>query len=186
MDKNTVAEYNRETKKGIELLDFKIALTVVICLITSKLVPVIQYMPACFAAILCAQGSAKLSFKTGLTRTAVTLIGGVIGVGIVLLDNAIKNTWLFIAMAAAGIILTLLICKLLRLSNMPARIGCVTFILVIMVMNGEKRVEYAMLRVLGTIYGAIAAIIVSWGLSALAASSSFFLQFRPLFRDKVQ
>jgi uncharacterized membrane protein YgaE (UPF0421/DUF939 family) len=146
-------------------LDLKIAAAVVICLVTSKFVPIIQYMPSCFAAILCVQDSARASVKTGLTRIIATVIGGLVGVAIVLLDNVIQNEWFFTLMAAISIVLTLLICKLLRLPNMPARIGCITFMRVIMVMSGDERIKYALLRVLGTVYGAVIAVIVSWRLS---------------------
>jgi uncharacterized membrane protein YgaE (UPF0421/DUF939 family) len=159
---------DKKIKLGLELLDFNIALAVAVCLITSRFVPIIQYIPACFAAILCAQDDTRLGYKTALTRIAVTIIGGLVGIGVVLLDTIFSHSGLFIFMAAAGIIVTLLICKLFRLPNMPARIGCVTFILVIMVASGEKRMEYALHRVVGTVYGAVVALLMSTGLSFLA------------------
>jgi uncharacterized membrane protein YgaE (UPF0421/DUF939 family) len=159
---------DKKIKPGLELLDFNIALAMAICLITSRFVPIIQYIPACFAAILCAQNDARLSYKTALARIAVTIIGGLVGIGVVLLDTIFPYSWLFIFMAAAGIIVTLLICKLFRLPNMPARIGCVTLILVITVASGEKRIEYALHRVVGTVYGAVVALLTSMGSSFLA------------------
>jgi uncharacterized membrane protein YgaE (UPF0421/DUF939 family) len=159
---------DKKIKPGLNLLDFNIALVVTVCLITSRFVPIIQYIPACFAAILCAQDNARLSYKTALTRIAVTIIGGLVGIGVVLLDTIFPYYWLFIFMAAAGIFVTLLICKLFCLPNMPARIGCITFILVIMVASGEKRMEYALHRVVGTVYGSVVALLMSMGLSFLA------------------
>jgi uncharacterized membrane protein YgaE (UPF0421/DUF939 family) len=158
---------DKQIKRGPELLDFNIALAVAVCLITSRFVPIIQYMPACFAAILCAQNDARLVYKTALTRIAVTLIGGLVGVGVVLLDTIFQHPWLFIFIAAMGIMVTLLICKLFRLPDMPARIGCVTFILVIMVASGEKRIEYALHRLVGTVYGVVVALLISQVVSFL-------------------
>jgi uncharacterized membrane protein YgaE (UPF0421/DUF939 family) len=186
MDKNSAMPLNPKIKTGIELLDLKMALAVVICLLTSMYIPQIQYMPACFAAILCAQDSAMPALKNGLNRVAVTLIGGVIGVGVVLLDNIIQKTWCLMIFVMAGIILVLVICRLLKLPNMPARIGCVTFVLVIMVMNGEKRINYALFRLLGTVYGAIIALLVSWLLSLFVVFIRPVFQFRPFFRGKPQ
>lgn len=149
------------TRIKVDRLDIKIAIAVGLCLLTAKFFPLIEYIPSCFAAILCMQETAKLSWKTGLIRLIITAIGGIVGILVVLLDEAVRNEWLFLLMAAAGILLTLWCCKLAKNPYIFAKIGGVTFVLVIMVMSGTERLMYAGLRLLGTFYGVVISIGVA-------------------------
>lgn len=151
----------KNPKELIERKDFKIAIAVGLCLITSNFFPMIQYMASCFSAIMCMQDEIKMSWKTAVNRMIITFIGGVCGILVVLIDNQIHNEWLFVALAVIGILLTLWGCKLSGVPYINAMIGCITFILVITVMPGEQRILYAVLRLLGTIYGAAVSIAVN-------------------------
>ena len=151
----------KKIKEIIERKDFKIAIAVGLCLLTSKFIPIIQYMASCFAAILCMQDNVKLSWKFGINRLIITLVGGMVGILVVLIDNQVQNSWLFIALAMLGILLTLWICKFTGVPYINAMIGCITFILVIMIMPGEQRILYAGLRLLGTAYGVVVSIVVN-------------------------
>lgn len=151
----------KNLKKIVERKDFKIAAAVGLCLITAKFFPIIQYMAASFAAILCMQDDVKLSWKFGVNRMIITLVGGIVGILVVILDNQIQNEWVFIALAIAGILLTLWACKLTGVQYINAMIGCITFILVIMVMPGQQRILYAGLRLLGTAYGVVVSLVIN-------------------------
>lgn len=91
----------------------------------------------------------------------ITLVGGIVGILVVILDNQIQNEWVFIALAMAGILLTLWACKLTGVQYINAMIGCITFILVIMVMPGQQRILYAGLRLLGTAYGVVVSLVIN-------------------------
>lgn len=146
----------------ISALDLQIAISVVLCLVSAMYIPTIQYMAACFAAILSSQDSAKLSWKTGLTRLILTGVAGLAGIVVVLLDNMIANQWAFLLLVAIGLLGTLFGCKLLKLPYISARIGAVTFILVVMIQTGLDRIDFAVLRLVGTLYGVLVAIAVSY------------------------
>ncbi len=147
---------------GISTLDLQITISVVLCLISAMYIPTIQYMAACFAAILSSQESAKLSWKTGLTRLALTAVAGVAGIAVVLLDEVLANQWIFLLLVAIGLLATLWGCKLVKLPYISARIGAVTFILVVMIQSGLDRIDFALLRLVGTLYGVVVAIAVSY------------------------
>lgn len=149
-------------KIKVSRLDVKIAIAVGICLLTAKFVPTIQYMAAAFAAILCMQDEVKVSWKTGVNRMILTAVGGVTGVIIILLDQVIQNEWIFLIMVMLGIILTLLGCKVAKVPYINARIGAVTFVLIVMVASGTARINYAGMRLIGTFYGILVSLAITW------------------------
>lgn len=149
-------------KVKLDGLDIRIAIAVAICLLTAKLCPYIQCLSACTAVILCTQDNAKICQKTGITRLIITLVGGITGIMVVLLDNVIQNYYIFILMAIVGILLTLLICKTCKVPYISARIGCVTFVLVAIVAVGGERINYAALRLVGTFYGVAVTLVIAW------------------------
>lgn len=148
-------------KANISRLDLKIALAVAICLVTAKFVPVIQYMAACFAAILCIQDEVKVSWKTGINRLILTAVGGGVGIIVILLDQVIQNEWIFILLVTLGIVLTLWGCKVARVPYINARIGGITFILIVMIASGTARIDYAIMRLLGTFYGVLVSLAIT-------------------------
>lgn len=164
MDKKVKPEMSGGLKAKIkpQPLDIKIAAAVAVCLITVRFIPQLQYAATCFAAILCMQDETKLSFKTGINRLIVTVLGGAVGIAAVLADNAVKNPWFMIVLAAAGIIVTILACRLTPVPPMLVRIGCVTFILVLMVSSGTDRIVYALWRAAGTVYGVAVALLMTF------------------------
>lgn len=151
-----------KVKVNVDRLDVKIAIAVGICLLTAKFVPAIQYMAACFAAILCIQDGVKVSWKTGVIRMILTGVAGVTGVVVILLDQIIQNEWIFILLVSLGVILTLWSCKVVKIPYINARIGAVTFVLIVMVSSGTTGVTYALMRLLGTFYGILVSLLISW------------------------
>ena len=148
-----------------EKMDLQIAISIALCMVTYYLVPSLQVLSACTAALMCAQGAANASFKSGLTRLLTTVLGGALAVLVVLADNAAGSRALFVAMFALGILLTLGLCRLCKTPPIAGRIGCVTFILVVVVASGEGRVWYALNRLIATAYGAAVSVAVAvlWG-----------------------
>jgi len=91
----------------------------------------------------------------------ITVIGGLIGVVVVILDELIQNEWMLIIFAMLGVLLTFMGCKLAKVLYINAKIGTITFILVIMVMQGTHRILYALQRLAGTFYGTVIAVVIT-------------------------
>jgi hypothetical protein len=64
-------------------------------------------------------------------------------------------------MTAIGLIITLAGCKLAGVPPFNARIGGITFILVVLTKSGTDRIWYAVFRLCSTFYGIIAVMVVS-------------------------
>lgn len=142
----------------INNLDIRIALVVIITFLTYRFIPTVEHVPTSVAAIVCMQKDLTASWKSGMTRIMVTIVGGVVGVGVVLVDDLVQSKILFLLAAFFGVLLTLLCCKVVHI---PERVGCVTFVLVVSILSGEARVQYAILRFLNTFYGVLIAVVIT-------------------------
>ena len=127
-------------KTGIQNLDIRIAIAVVICFLSATAcselgfkftygemhLEILQKMTACIACLLCVQDNTKISRKAGVNRMIITAIGGIIGIGAAAADNAVGNPWFMTVLIFVGILLTLLLCKMAKVPYINARIGGVT------------------------------------------------------------
>lgn len=147
--------------KKIGMVDIEIVVAIGICVVLSWLVPYFQVMTACISVLLCMQDGVRLCWKMGLTRLIITAIGGVVGVGVVLLDEWLQNRWLFLLLVMLGVLLTMLGCKLAKVPDISARIGGVTFVLVSMTLTSTARLGYALLRLLSTMGGVVVVLAVA-------------------------
>jgi uncharacterized membrane protein YgaE (UPF0421/DUF939 family) len=145
----------------ISRTDVEMALAILISLVLGNFIPQYQAMTACIAVLLCVQEGVKESWKACVIRLLITVVGGITGIIVVLADNAMGNQGLFILMISAGILLTFFGCKLAKVPVFNSRIGCVTFILVVLTKTGDDRIWYALFRLLSTLYGAVAVMVVS-------------------------
>jgi len=144
------------------MIDLQIVFASGLCLLAANWIPEFQRMTACIATLLCVQEGVITSVKSGLVRLVVTALGGLVGVLVILGDNYFGNQQIiFIAMIMAGLFLTLWGCKVAGVPAFNSRIGGVTFILVVLTRAGNDRIYYAFFRLLSTVYGVIAVIIVS-------------------------
>lgn len=151
-------------------IDVRIAIAVGICVLSAFYSPighgqpVLQSMTACISVLLCAQDTAELSKKAGMTRMLVTLVGGVLGVVVVVIDDIIQIKSILIVLIIVGIAVTLAVCRAMHLPYINAKIGGVTFILVTLTKTGSDRIIYAGFRLLSTFYGAcvILAVTLIW------------------------
>jgi len=146
---------------SVNKLDLQIVIASGICLLAAKWIPEFQIMTACIATLLCIQDDVKTSSKASLIRLIITALGGLIGILVILGDNYFEDPKLFIFLIMAGLFLTLWGCKLVGIPAFNSRIGGVTFILVVLTKTGVDRIYYAFFRLLSTLYGVIAVIIVS-------------------------
>jgi uncharacterized membrane protein YgaE (UPF0421/DUF939 family) len=145
----------------LNLIDIKMAFATGICLLIGNLIPEFQVMTACIATLLCVQENMKPSLKAGIIRLIITAIGGFAGILVVLVDDAAGNSLLFILLVMLGLVITLFGCRLAKVPAFNARIGGVTFILVVLTKQGQDRIPYAVFRLLSTFYGVFAVLLIT-------------------------
>lgn len=167
----------KTTRSGIDRLDIHIVIAMGICLLSSHFIPFFQVMTACIAVLLCMQDSLKVSWKAGVTRMIITAIGGLVGIAVILADMRIGNDWIFLALFMLGALLTLLACKLAKVPYISARIGGVTFVLVVLTKTGADRILYAVIRLGCTFYG-VAVVLAVAAVSAWIGRSASELRNR--------
>lgn len=154
-----------QNKIGLTGLEFRIGITMVICLLVCKLCELLgfslQALAVCTGAVMCVQEGGKASVGACKNRVLGVICGGVVGVGVVLLDNLIGVDLVFYLLVGMGIMANFVLCKVAKLPLVQARVSCMTVLLVVLVLNGPARINYAIGRFIGTLAGALVAWIVS-------------------------
>ena len=156
-----------ETQNKLSLtgLEFRIGITIVICLLMCKLCELlgfsIQALAACTGAVMCVQEGGKASFGACKNRVLGVICGGIVGVAVVFLDNLIGMDLIFYLLVGLGIMANFLLCKVAKLPLVQARVSCMTVLLVVLVLGGPARINYAIGRFIGTLAGALVAWVVS-------------------------
>lgn len=138
-----------------------VALTLLVCHLAGMLGLQIQALAACTGAVMCTQDNKKASWGAGLNRILGVLCGGVIGILIVLIDNAVNADLLFYLLVGVGVVANMLLCKVVKLPFVQARVSCMSLLLVTLVLQGGLRINYAFGRLIGTLVGACVALLVS-------------------------
>ena len=154
-----------QNKIGLSGLEFRIGITIVLTLLVCKLTEMlgfsIQALAACTGAVMCIQEGGKASFGAGKNRVLGVICGGIVGVGVVVLDNLIGIDLVFYLLVGLGIMANFVLCKVVKLPLVQARVSCMTVLLVVLVLGGDARIRYAIGRFIGTLAGAL----VAWGVS---------------------
>ena len=152
----------KEKNRMLGGAELRIGLGLTLVLILAHLFPSIQPLSAGTAIIMCTQESGKVTWKSGLSRMEGVLIGGLVALLVVALDNAIGDPYLFALLCGVGVILNLLVCRLAKMPGIVAKVSCITFALVTLATQGEIRFRYALLRLFGTAVGALVALLIAW------------------------
>lgn len=174
--KQEMKQEMKQKRATVSLLDARIAVAVFICCITATCLnyfgikfaygqiqlEIVQKMTACIACLLCCQDDVEVSYRSGVNRLIITVIGGMIGIGVVFLDNCLNSVWIMTVLVALGVLLTLFLCKLSKVPYINARIGGVTFILVSCTLGGSARIWYAIFRFVSTLYGVLIVVLITW------------------------
>ena len=161
-----------ETKNKISItgIDISIGVTVMLCLLVCHVAGLLgvqlQALSACTGAVMCVQDSRKASWGAGLNRILGVICGGVAGIAVVLADNVIQIDLVFYLLMGVGVVLNLLLCKLVKLPFVQARVSCMSLMLVTLVLQGGARINYAFGRLIGTLVGAVVALLVSMAFAA--------------------
>lgn len=161
----------QENKEKVEVMDILIGVTIMVCLLlchwANEIGIHIEALAVTTGAIMCVQDNAKAAWTTSLTRIIGVTIGGMFGMAIALIDSAFGNPYLFYTLCSLGVIATLLVCKFFKMIYVQARVSGLTMLLVVMVFEGSDRLYYAMNRFIGSLVGALFAILVSVAFSLL-------------------
>ena len=163
----------QETKNKIGIAGMDIAigaavvLTLLVCHVAGILGWKIQARAACTGAVMCVQDSRKASWGAGLNRVKGVLCGGLTGVAVVLIDNAVGIDLVFYLLVGIGVVVNLLLCKVVKLPFVQARVSCMSLMLVTLVLQDAARINYALGRLVGTLVGAVVALLVSMAFGAL-------------------
>ena len=80
---------------------------------------------------------------------------------ITLIDNALGMPYVFYLLCGLGVIVNLVVCKLFKMIYVQARVSCLTLLLVVLVSQGADRLTYAVNRFIGSLVGALIALIVT-------------------------
>lgn len=158
-------------KIGIAPIDIAIGISVLACLLGCHCAGLmglqIQALAACTGAVMCTQDSRKASWGAGMNRILGVLCGGVAGIAVVLVDNVIQMDLVFYLLVGIGVVVNLLLCRLVRLPFVQARVSCMSLMLVTLVLQGGMRINYAFGRLIGTLVGAVVALLVSMAFAAI-------------------
>lgn len=164
----------KNTRK-IELMDVQIGVTIVLCLLlcdwANRLGLRLEALAVSTGAIMCVQDSTKAAYSASLIRILGVVCGGLTGVVIVLIDNAIGMPYVFYLLCGVGVVANLLLCKFFNMTYVQARVSCMTLLLVVLVFQGADRLTYALGRFVGSLVGALIALLVTVIFSAAAKKS---------------
>ena len=149
----------------LEPMDIQIGATILISLLLCRWVNLLgiplEGMVVSTGALMCVQDSTKAAWSTSLTRMLGVFIGGLLGVIIALIDNAVDIPWVFYLMCSVGVVINLLVCKYFRMIYVQARVSALTLLLTVMVYGGVDRLDYATNRFIGSLVGALIALLVT-------------------------
>lgn len=155
-----------EKKKPLEISDFKIVLASFICLGVFELFPTLNHIAVDAAAlatiIFCCVATPKESAKAVLTRLKAVLIGFVLGSAVVFIDGLAQNKFVFVILAALGMLGVLTACWTIKLPYIQAKISCIIYVLVIAVMQGSFRITYGLMFILGSAIGGCIAVVTAF------------------------
>lgn len=163
-------------KIRISTLDMQIIIAVGICCLTSTVLnylgikfpwrdmrlEIIQKITASISCLLCTQDKLPDSAKSGKIRILVTIMAGISALIVVGIDSLIGNDWISILLVMLGVLLTLFLCKAIKVPYINCRIGAINFILICCTFSGETRFIYGVFRIISTIYGILIVLLVSW------------------------
>lgn len=158
-----MSEEKRTVK--LELMDIQIGVTMLLCLMlahfSNQVGISVEALAVTTGAIMCVQDSTKAAYTTALTRMLGVVCGGLFGVVIALIDNAVEIPVVFYLLVSVGVVLNLLVCKYFKMIYVQARVSCLSLLLVTMVFDGVDRFAYAVNRFFGSLVGAAIALLVT-------------------------
>lgn len=147
----------------IGLRNIKTAISATLCAILYLLVDRNPTF-ACIGAVFGMDNSIESSWRTGGNRLMGTVIGGLLGMGLFFIWLHIGGTAVKILLLFVGIVILI---YLSQLCHFPGAIGAgaVVFYIVMLNVNPDQYVSYALNRILDTAIGVIMSIFINMLLS---------------------
>ncbi len=156
----------------IGLRTIKTAVAVVVCyllflpfwiyapLLSGSLLSHIAPVNACIAAVICMQSSIEQSFHQGVSRVVGTVLGGLVGLLFLLLDEWVKTPVATGLLLGGAIVVALWLCNLIK---RPAAcvMSCVVVCVILLNHGGQERYFYIIFRVLESTVGIAVALAVN-------------------------
>lgn len=132
----------------------KTGLAVMLCVILGGLLVESPFYSAT-ACIISMQDTVKGSMKAGINRVKGTILGGIIGYLIVLIDpgNSI--------LCGIGVMATIYVCNLFKL-NKSIVVACVTFLSIHLGIIDSNPAQYSFHRVLDTSIGVVVGVLINY------------------------
>lgn len=159
---------NKIGAAGIDIaIGAAVTLTLLVCHLAGILGWQIQALAACTGAVMCVQDNQNASWGAGLNRIKGVVCGGLTGVAVVLIDNAVDIDMVFYLLVGMGVVANLMLCKAVKLPFVQARVSCMSLMLVTLVLQDAARINYAFGRLIGTLVGACVALLVSMAFAAI-------------------
>lgn len=161
---------------NINIIDIKIVIAIGICIFTATVlnemnikfhfhdmeIDIVQKATTAIACLLCVQDNLGSSKAAGWMRIKVTAMAAIASIFVIGIDSYLGNKWASIPLLMFGVIITMLLCKLIKAPYMNCRIGAISYVLIAVTLNGQARLIYALFRVLSTIYGIVIVLLVTW------------------------
>jgi uncharacterized membrane protein YgaE (UPF0421/DUF939 family) len=141
------------------LRNLKTALAVLIILILAKLMEYPLPIYAGIAAITTMQDSIAHSISYGKMRIMATLVGGFVSIVVLYSARHLPVAGIEMYLVAVGIVLTILLCNIIRFKE-ASGLAAVVYFIIVMQYTGNPY-TYAMIRTAETIVGIIIAVFIN-------------------------
>lgn len=151
---------NPKYKIGMRII--KTALAVGICLqvfIWLDIGSNINGVYAAVAATICMKSSLQQTLRTGIDRTAGTVIGSVIGTVFLYLSGFVPQAF-FTLIAVVGVIVVIYLCNIFRL-QLSVTISVVVFLVIMVVPRDVSPLFYGIARLGETLFGIFIALFIN-------------------------
>lgn len=139
-----------------------VGLSYLVCYLSTASGLKLQVLAACTGALMCMQEGIRASWKAGLTRMLGVLCGGVVGIVMVLIHQQLSSPFVLAVLCCLGVIGNMAVCRGLKMPYIAARVSTITYLLVVLTLQGNARISYAFGRVLGTLAGALCSLLVAF------------------------
>ncbi|HEY8444021.1 MAG TPA: aromatic acid exporter family protein [Clostridia bacterium] len=165
---------------GLGFRTLKTMIAIAVCLMIAYFTDYNDAYYVCSVALLTMQITPKESITLGVQRLLGTILGGVIGTGMLYLSIAINIHTYILTVFSIG--LSIFICNLLRLKNASAICALVVMLILIVPLDIQPTYLYPIKRTLETAIGIIIAVAVNYSIKRYPVHTQ--LEARDIFDKK--
>lgn len=149
------------TKHHIGWRNIKTSLAVLACLLIGRVMENNFPLYACTAAVICMKDTIKNSVKHGIIRMKATIIGGIIAIAFLAINEYAPFNIPNEVIVPLGIMITIYFCGFLDWKEASA-LACVVVLVILLMHNQDQdKYLYAINRVIETLMGIIVAVVIN-------------------------